>query len=162
MLALKKARGLPSPQHHARSPAPAGPQSSGGNHLVPANLSALSYHAMNYEPSDRSLELPDSIAFLWTGSVSTAAPLCFMAGSSHTLNRFSQYLSGGELERGVVPALALPFVIAMFITVCGLVCLLCGFAISLRRDHRPLFSLPHFCALASLALPLFTVILIRK
>lgn len=50
----------------------------------------------------------------------------------------------------------------MFITVCGLFCLLCGFAISLCRDHRPLFSLPHFCALASLALPLFTVILIRK
>jgi len=49
----------------------------------------------------------------------------------------------------------------MFITVCGVVCLLCGFALSLRRDHRPLFSMPHFCALASITVPVVMIILIR-
>lgn len=84
-----------------------------------------------------------------------------MAGSAHVLNAVMRYLTDGELEGGKSFALGIPILFSMFIAIVGFVCLSIGFAISLRRDHRPLFSLPHFCALACLAVPVAMIILIR-
>ena len=117
---------------------------------------------MSYELPDRSLKLPDSIALLWIGSVLTSAPISFMAGSAHVLNTVKRYLTDGELEGGKGFALGILILFAMVIALFGFVCLSIGFALSLRRDHRPLFSLPHFCALASLAVPVAMIILIRS